>query len=471
MHKIFSFILISGIFFSCQKEKKEVTISSNEFPSISNSDLETAVIYEANIRQYSPEGTFEEFTKDIPEIKKLGVKIIWLMPIFPISETKRKATGGVDSKFASEFPKEEQSKYLGSYYAVSDFTKINPEFGTIEDFRKLLKTAHENGIYVILDWVPNHTGWDHTWLKTNPDFYTKNDKGEVTYPKGTDWTDVADLNYDNIKLQEAMISDMLYWLHKENVDGFRCDVAGSVPISFWQKAIPELRAEKEIFMLAEAWEPELLKGNLFDMAYAWDGHHLFNGLAKGEKSIEDLKEYIKNTYNERYENDDILMNFVTNHDENSWNGTIKERMGERAEILTALSYMLPGMPLIYSGQEYDLSHRLKFFEKDSIPKLKGKSFALLEELGKLKNTNVALNGGKEKATFEVLDAGNNMFALERSKNGKTILFIANLSKYSTKFSLSRKGKYQDFLSNEYFELNGNDEAIGFSAFQYKILVK
>ena len=471
MHKIFSFILISGIFFSCQKEKKEVTISSNEFPSISNSDLETAVIYEANIRQYSPEGTFEEFTKDIPEIKKLGVKIIWLMPIFPISETKRKATGGVDSKFASEFPKEEQSKYLGSYYAVSDFTKINPEFGTIDDFRQLIKTAHKNGIYVILDWVPNHTGWDHKWLKTNPDFYTKNEKGEVTYPKDTDWTDVADLNYDNIKLQEAMISDMIYWLHKENVDGFRCDVAGSVPTSFWQKAIPKLRAEKEIFMLAEAWEPELLKGNLFDMAYAWDGHHLFNGLAKGEKSIENLKEYIKNTYSERYENDDILMNFVTNHDENSWNGTIKERMGERAEILTALSYMLPGMPLIYSGQEYDLSHRLKFFEKDSIPKLKGKSFALLKELGKLKNTNAALNGGKEKATFEVLDAGNNMFALERSKNGKTILFIANLSKYSTKFSLSRKGKYQDVLSNEYFELNGNDEAIGFSAFQYKILVK
>jgi len=471
MHKIFSLILISGILFSCQKEKKEATIISNEFPSISNSDLETAVIYEANIRQYSPEGTFEEFTKDIPEIKKLGVKIIWLMPIFPISETKRKATGGVDSKFASEFPKEEQSKYLGSYYAVSDFTKINPEFGTIDDFRKLIKTAHENGIYVILDWVPNHTGWDHTWLKTNPDFYTKNDKGEVTYPKGTDWTDVADLNYDNIKLQEAMISDMIYWLKKENVDGFRCDVAGSVPTSFWQKAIPELRAEKDIFMLAEAWEPELLKGNLFDMAYAWDGHHLFNGLAKGEKSIEDLKEYINSTYNERYENDDILMNFVTNHDENSWNGTIKERMGNTSEILTVLSYVLPGIPLIYSGQEYDLSHRLKFFEKDSIPKLKGKSFALLEELGKLKNTNAALNGGKEKATFEVLDAGNNMFALERSKNGKTILFIANLSKYSTKFSLSRKGKYQDFLSNEYFELNGNDEAIGFSAFQYKILVK
>lgn len=469
MNKIFSLILISGILFSCQKEKKDPTIIANKLVSISNSDLETAVIYEANIRQYSPEGTFEEFTKDIPEIKKLGVKIIWLMPVFPISETMRKATGGVGSKFASEFPKEEQSKYLGSYYAVSDFTKINPEFGTIKDFRKLIKTAHENGIYVILDWVPNHTGWDHTWLKTNPDFYTKNDKGEVIYPKDTDWTDVADLNYDNIKLQEAMISDMKYWLNKENVDGFRCDVAGSVPTSFWQNAIPKLRAEKDIFMLAEAWEPELLKGNLFDMAYAWDGHHLFNGLANGEKSIEDLKEYIKKTYRERYENDDILMNFVTNHDENSWNGTIKERMGNKSEILTVLSYVLPGMPLIYSGQEYDLGHRLKFFEKDSIPKVKGKTFDLLKELGELKNTNLALNGGKEKATFDVLKSQKDVFILKRTKGNKILLFIANFSNEAHEFSVSEKGFFTNFLTNKKVELNDRVSSIG--ATEYKILVK
>jgi glycosidase len=471
MRKLVLILSIVPFFFACKEEKKEVVkINAEIMAPISKSDLETAVIYEANIRQYSPEGTFEEFTKDLPEIKKLGVKIIWLMPVFPISNTKRKATGGTDSMFVSEFPKEEQDKYLGSYYAVSDFRKINPEFGTIQDFRKLIKTAHENGMYVILDWVPNHTGWDHSWLKTNPDFYTKNDQGEIIHPEDTDWTDVADLNYDNVALQEAMISDMKYWLKNENIDGFRCDVAGSVPTSFWEYAIPKLRAEKDIFMLAEAWEPALLKGNLFDMAYAWDGHHLLNSLAKGEKTGEDLAKYIQNTYNERYEKDDILMNFVTNHDENSWNGTIKERMGERAEMLTALSYVLPGMPLIYSGQEYDLSHRLKFFEKDSIPKLKQKTFALLEHLGKLKNTNAALNGGKEKATFKVIDTGNSMFVLERSKNGKTLLFIANLSEFSTKLSLSRKGKYQDFLSSTFVEFNKND-SINFSPYQYKILVK
>mgnify|MGYP000215189063 CR=1 FL=1 len=223
MKKLIAFILIVSIFSACKEEKKEVKIESKKLAPISKSDLETAVIYEANIRQYSPEGTFEEFTKDIPELKKLGVKIIWLMPVFPISETKRKATGGANSKFASDFPKEEQSKYLGSYYAVSDFTKINPEFGTIQDFRKLVKSAHKNGIYVILDWVPNHTGWDHKWLKTNKDFYTQNDKGEVIHPKNTDWTDVADLNYNNKEMQEAMISDMKYWIENEGIDGFRCD--------------------------------------------------------------------------------------------------------------------------------------------------------------------------------------------------------------------------------------------------------
>ena len=459
-------ICIMAIFlFSCTKEKKE---EANKLAPISNADLETAVIYEANIRQYSPEGTFDEFTKDIPEIKKLGVKVIWLMPIFPISETKRKATGGADSQFASDFPKEEQSKYLGSYYAISDFTKINPEFGTIEDFRVLIQTAHDHGIYVILDWVPNHTGWDHTWLKTNPDFYTRNENGEVIHPKDTDWTDVADLNYDNLQLQETMISDMKYWLRKENVDGFRCDVAGSVPITFWEKAVPQLRAEKAIFMLAEAWEPELLKEGLFDMAYAWDGHHLLNSLAKGEKTAEDLNTYLNTTYHERYEKDDILMNFVTNHDENSWSGTLQERMGENVEMMTALSYVIPGMPLVYSGQEYGLSHRLKFFEKDSIPKTKGKAFAFLEKLGRLKNSNAALNGGKEKATFKVLESTKDGIVLKRSKGTKTLLFVANFSKNPTQIKLTEKGSFSDFFSEEAVNLNG--EAIQMNASTYKIFV-
>jgi alpha-amylase len=465
MKKTRTLFLIALVLFSCNKEQKELV---NSIPPISNATLESAVIYEANIRQYSPEGTFDEFTKDIPEIKKLGVKVIWLMPIFPISETKRKATGGADSKFASEFPKEEQSRYLGSYYAVSDFTKINPEFGDIEDFRALVSTAHEHGIYVILDWVPNHTGWDHTWLQTNPEFYTQNEKGEVVHPKDTDWTDTADLNYDNLAMRIQMIADMKYWLKNENIDGFRCDVAGSVPLDFWQDAIPKLRAEKDIFMLAEAWESALLKDTLFDMAYAWDGHHLLNNLANGEKTVNDLKIYMQTTYNERYEKDDILMNFVTNHDENSWNGTIQERMGIKAEMLTALSYVLPGMPLIYSGQEYDLNHRLKFFEKDSIPKKKGKTFAFLTKLGALKNTNSALNGGKEKAIFEVLKSAKDVFVLKRTKGDKTLLYLANFSDATTQVKVTEKGIFRDLFSEEKINLNG--EALQVAPLTFKIII-
>jgi glycosidase len=468
MKNIFVGIFMLLLFVSCKNKMKDNTIaeedpSTETIAPISNDIMETAIIYEANIRQYSPEGTLDKFTKDIPELKKLGVKVIWLMPIFPISETKRKAFG---DKFASDIKDpEERKKYLGSYYAVSDFTKINPEFGTIEDFRELVKTAHDNDIYVILDWVPNHTGWDHEWLKTNPDYYTQNDKGEVIHPEGTDWTDVADLNYDNQNMRKEMIKDMSYWITEEGADGFRCDVAGSVPVDFWEQAIPQLRAKKNLFMLAEAWEPELLKGNLFDMAYAWDGHHLMNGLAKGEKSLEDFNAYI-HKINQQYEADDILMNFVTNHDENSWNGTIKERMGEASDLMTALSYTLKGMPLIYSGMEYNLDHRLKFFEKDSIPKTKGSMWALLEKLGKIKTTYPSLNGGKNPASFNLENTNNShVLKFSRSKNGEKITFIGNLSNEEQVVEIN--GRAVDALSDEKLIFDGEFKL---KPWEYKILI-
>ena len=458
------------VFMACKTEKKEDVKIEEEVAEvlapISASDMETAVIYEANIRQYSTEGTFDEFTKDIPQLKELGVKIIWLMPVFPISETKRKATGG---KFASEFPEVERSKYLGSYYAVTDFTKINPEFGTIEDFRELVKVAHDNGIYVILDWVPNHTGWDHEWLKSNPEYYTQNEGGEVIHPEGTDWTDVADLNYDNQAMRNEMIEDMTYWITDEGVDGFRCDVAGSVPLDFWQQAVPELRAKKDLFMLAEAWEPELLDGNLFDMAYGWDRHHRLNDMAKGENSAQIWNEQMQKD-RERYDDDDILMTFVTNHDENSWNGTIKERMGDASEVLTALSYVAPGMPLIYSGQEYGLDHRLKFFEKDEIPHTKGKEWELLKKLGQLKATNKALHGGKNAASYELVTSNNRILQVLRKKGEDEVLFVANLSDGVAKTPI-KKGGYLDYMKNKELMIDSINPPINLKPWEYKILIK
>lgn len=466
------------LLFSCKTEKKETEKTAEpttkEIAAVSTDMMESAVIYEANIRQYSKEGTFDAFTKDIPQLKQLGVKIIWLMPVFPISETKRKATG---DKFVSDIEDtEERKKYLGSYYAVSDFTKINPEFGTIEDFRELVKTAHDNDIYVILDWVPNHTGWDHTWLTTNPEYYTKNDKGEITDPLNEDgvpvgWADVADLNYDNKELRKAMIKDMKYWLTEEGVDGFRCDVAGSVPTDFWEEAVPQLRATKDIFMLAEAWEPELLKGNLFDMAYGWDTHHRMNHIAQGKETVADWDKRMQQI-DSLYEGDDILMNFVTNHDENSWNGTIEERMGEGGAAFTALIYTAPGMPLIYSGQEYDMKHRLKFFEKDEIPKTKGEMWPLLEKLGALKNTHVALHGGKKAASYTKLETSisDKVLAFKREKDGKAIYYIGNLSKDAVITKIDIAGNFSNYMNGDTIIFReGQDVAL--QPWQYFVLIE
>jgi glycosidase len=453
MKKISLILALVFVISSCkQSSKTSENINNKSYTPITNAEMENAVIYEVNIRQYSESGTFSAFTKDIPQLRKLGVKIIWVMPIFPISETKRKATGG---DFASLIEDEEKrNQMLGSYYAVSDFTKVNPEFGSIEDFRDMIKTAHDNGMYLILDWVPNHTGWDHTWLTTNPEYYTQNANGEVIDPINPDtgeswgWADVADLNYDNEEMRHEMIQDMLYWIKEEDVDGFRCDVASAVPLDFWEDAIPKLRSEKSLFMLAEADQPNLLKGkDLFDMAYGWERHHIFNQMANSDNAIALWDEVMK-TDTDRYEQEDILMNFVTNHDENSWNGTVRERMRDASELLTALSFVAPGMPLIYSGQEYDLDHRLLFFEKDQIPHTKKTMWPLLEKLGQLKNSSPALNGGKSAATYKKIDQDNSkVLAFKREKGGQTVTFLGNFSSTNEQLNNPSVGAV-DYASGE-----------------------
>ena len=458
MKKIIFLSAILLIFSSCRKNNNSEKIN-----------IKNAVIYEVNIRQYSEQGTFEEFTKDIPMLKELGVKIIWAMPIFPISKTKRKATGG-DFAYLIE-DKEKRDKMLGSYYAVSDYGKINPEFGTIDDFRNLVDTAHENGMYVILDWVPNHTGWDHEWITTNPEYYTQNENGEIIDPINPDsgeswgWADVADLNYDNKNMRSEMINEMLYWIKDENIDGFRCDVASAVPLDFWEEAISKIRDEKDVFMLAEAEEPELVKGKrLFDMVYAWERHHIFNKMANEENAIE-IWDKIMEKESERFESDDILMSFVTNHDENSWNGTIRERMGDASELLTALSYLSPGMPLIYSGQEYDLDHRLLFFEKDEIPKTKKIMWPLLQKLGKLKKENPALHTGIDASNYKKINVANpEILAFERTKGTDSVIFLGNFSKNSQEMNNIFSGSFNYF--NNVIE---NSEKLVFEPWGFKIL--
>ncbi|WP_299247772.1 alpha-amylase family glycosyl hydrolase [uncultured Aquimarina sp.] len=460
MKKVIFCLALAGVVFSCGKTKKEETVAkvetvieeiSKELSPVSEAMMENAVIYEANIRQYSEEGSFKAFTKDIPTLKSLGVKVLWVMPIYPISNTKSKGS-------------------LGSYYAISDYTKVNPEFGTIEDFRELVKTAHENGIYVVLDWVANHTGWDHVWLKEHPEFYTKDDKGEITHTVGTDWTDVADLNYDNKEMRAEMLKAMKYWVQEEGIDGFRCDVAGMVPVDFWDNTVTELKKIKPVFMLAEGWEPELME-NAFDMGYGWDTHHVMNHIAKGENTAAAWDKRMVQV-DSMYANDDILMNFTSNHDENSWNGTVQERMGDSKEMFAALSYVAPGMPLIYSGQEYDMNKRLLFFEKDTIIKKKGVFFPLYEKLGKLKNENPALHGGKNAASYSRIKTSvdDKVLVFKREKEGNKVVFVANMTKEPVKFTADYEGNFKDYLSGEYIDgVKGTEYEL--NAWQYLILIQ
>ena len=423
--------------------------NSKSLPAVSDNMMENAVIYEANIRQYSSEGTFNAFAKDIPKLKKLGVKILWIMPIHPIGVEKRK-------------------EGLGSYYSVKDYKGVNAEFGNLQDFKNLVKKAHDNGIYVIIDWVANHTAWDHPWVKQHPEYYATDKDGKMISP--FDWTDVVKLNYSNPETRKVMISDMSYWLKEANIDGFRCDVAMEVPVDFWDDAFVQLEKIKPIFKLMEAEQSNLMEKS-FDMSYGWDFHHIMNDVAQGKKTVKDIDNYMIE-HPKKYDKDDFSMLFTSNHDENSWNGTEFERMGAAVETFAALTYLMPGMPLIYNGQEYDFEKRLKFFVKDELTHNKGKMFPIYEKLSALKNSNVALNGAKNPASYKRLTTSNdeNILAFEREKDGKKVVFIANLSNQTLQSTINLKGDFKDYMSGYKIQFR-TDGPIGLKAWQYLILIK
>jgi len=213
-----------------------------------------AVIYQINTRQYSQSGTFKAVEQDLARIKSLGVDILWFMPIHPIGEVKRKGS-------------------MGSPYAVKDFQAVNTDLGTLEDFKSLVDAAHAMDMKVIIDWVANHTAWDNALMTEHPDWYTRNEKGEMQHPPETDWYDVADLDYSKQGLRDYMTESLLYWVRDVGVDGYRCDVAGMVPTDFWNSVRPKLDAIKPVFMLAEWQDPELHE-KAFDASYAWRWNEL-----------------------------------------------------------------------------------------------------------------------------------------------------------------------------------------------------
>ena len=361
-------------------------------------------IYEVNVRQYTPEGTFQAFLPNLERLKKMGVDILWFMPIQPIGIEKRK--GG-----------------LGSPYSIKDYKAINPEFGTIEDFKAVVDKAHELNMLVILDWVGNHTAWDHHWVTENPDYYTLDSLGQMISPVA-DWSDVADLNYDNISMQDDMISDMNYWVKTVDLDGFRCDVAGFVPMTFWNKAKASFDETKDLFMLAE-WDEPKMHDSAFHMTYGWTFHHVLNEVAKGNQNADSVDAFLQKDL-KKFGEQAFRMNFTSNHDENSWNGTVKERMGDASENLAVLAATIQGMPLIYSGMEAGLDKRLSFFEKDSID---WSNLALEEfytKINALKHKNEALWNGQFGGVTQRINSDPNVLAFKREKKGNTVIGIFNL---------------------------------------------
>ena len=392
-----------------------------------------AVIYEVNVRQYTEDGSFQAFQEHLPRLEKMGVDILWLMPIHPIGIKERK--GG-----------------RGSYYSVMDYKDVSADYGSKEDFQNLVDAVHASGMKIIIDWVPNHTSWDNVWMEDHPDFYTKDSLGNMI-PPIADWSDVVDLNYDSEGLRDSMISALKYWITDFGIDGYRCDVAELVPMDFWVRANTELRAlSPEIFMLAEADKVELSESE-FHMTYGWENHHILNEIAKGNMNSTDLAAYLSRDA-KAYGTDAYRMYFTSNHDENTWNGTVWDRMGGAAKTMAALTFVLPNMPLIYSGQEDSLAKQLAFFEKDEIEWSGDYVFEeFYTDLIDLKTKNPALwNGEYGGSTTTSVTNDDNIFIITRTKDDNVVQGVFNLSKETQEIEVA-DGDNTILQPWEYFIVN------------------
>jgi alpha-amylase len=420
----------------------------------------SAVLYEVNVRQYTPEGTLRAFERNLPRLDSLGVDIYWIMPVQPIGKKNRKGP-------------------LGSYYSVQNYMAVNPEFGTIADFRALVNDIHRHGKRVILDWVPNHTSFDNVWVAAHPDWYMHNADGSIMNARDgedrpTDWTDVAELNYDNAAMRRAMIAAMRWWVDSMHVDGFRCDVAGGVPMDFWMQARRALASSRpDLFMLAEAEGPKFHAA--FDATYGWELHHLLNEIAQGKKPTSELDAYLARQ-RQSYPADADRMYFTSNHDENSWNGSEFERMGANHVPAFVLAATIQNsLPLIYTGQEASLKKRLRFFEKDTVDWSGPSLMSFYRSLVDLKHANRALwNGaaGGEQTTLTT-DGGDRVYAFTRTRGTNTVFVAVNFGDAPATIHFSgvtTPGSYRDWFSHSSVPFDRTGTLL-IPAHGYRVLVR
>lgn len=419
--------------------------------------LSNTNVYEVNVRQYTPEGTFNAFATHLPRLKAMGVKTLWFMPITPIAQKNKKGS-------------------MGSPYACSDYTSINAEFGTMDDFKRLVKTAHSMGFKVIIDWVANHTGWDHKWTKEHPEFYLKDEKtNDFKIASGMD--DIIELDYSNPQLRKAMIDAMRFWIKEAGIDGFRCDLASWVELDFWKEARAELEKTKNLFWLGEMDgidNGEYL--SVFDAAYTWNWMHRTKDFYENKIPIADLERLLWK-YSKSTGDTSLLLWFTTNHDENSWNGSEYEKYGRVAHSLAVFSFTWNGIPLIYSGQEIPNLKRLAFFDKDPLD-WKSKS-PQLEDFYKtliaLRDRNPALAAGDSSVTTHMINTGQNILAYLRKKGDNEVLVLLNFSKYELTLALENpvlNGEYKSvFAENTDLKFDNGKGMLKIAAWEYQVYEK
>jgi len=394
---------------------------------------QNAVIYEMNVRQHSPDGTLNSARADLARLNQLGIDIVWLMPVHPIGEVNRKGGENADNYLVQP-----GSTSLGSPYSVQDYKALNPDYGTWEDFDAFVSTAHDYDMKVIIDWVANHTAFDAIWTQDSigMGYYLLDSLGGLQPPTGTDWVDVAQLDWDNGEtngLYAAMEEAMAFWVRDHDVDGFRCDVAEKVPTAFWDRARRTLEGiEPGLFMLAEAEVPEH-HDRAFDASYAWEFHHITNEVAKGNMSVNDVRDYLDREA-QKFPDSAYRMTFVTNHDENSWNGTARERYGEGVRAMAVLCGTAFGMPLIYGGQESDMDKRLRFFEKDTVPWGQYRSMSFYRLINDLHHRYTPLYNGEFGAPAVQLVEEGNVLYYERSDANHSVRVVINLSGEAAEFT-------------------------------------
>ncbi|MEI8114425.1 MAG: alpha-amylase family glycosyl hydrolase [Bacteroidia bacterium] len=440
---------------SCQAPVKKVATETAAISVTANVPewSKNAVMYEVNVRQYTPEGTFKAFETHLPRLKELGVDILWFMPIYPISEKNRKGK-------------------LGSYYSIRDYKAVNPEFGTMDDFKALVNKAHEMGFKVMLDWVGNHSGWDNQWIVDHQDWYTQDAKGNVI-PPNPDWSDVADLNYDNKGLRKGMLDALKFWVKDIQVDGYRCDYAGGVPTDFWEAARASLDSIKPIYMLAENQDQMNLLNKAFNVNYGWAFHHLMNEVAQGKKTALDIDSSLVRT-ERAYKVGTYSLQFLTNHDENSNAGTEFERMGNAVKTMAVLSFTVPGMPLIYTGQEIGMKKKLLFFEKDQIDWSNQEMQQFYQKLIKLKKDEVALWNGTAGGKLSILQTSvpAKIMAFTREKDNNQVVVVFNMSAepIEATIALPQAGDYQEYFSGDLNKLD-KGTSLKLDKWGYKVFVR